>query len=579
MYYLESEYYEERLDELNETFANTDPEDPFQKVRPPFLPHPEMRETIPNVSLHSALYKLPSNLCTNYEPNGDNDQSLLERQLEAAAGFFDQCIPPQDGFTSSIVAVTMVPDATKLTKVWGKWYVLGNKMRRIRYIQHQLEIRKEMKRTGKKGFHDFFVVAPVCVAGQALKATTEGIEAMTEKINEGIGSILGNQAVNDGEESKDKDEDKKSEPRTSVMNDTIVVDTLSNKEGEFRDVEAFVKCKDDIDTVGGNEEIMGTISSEESTSKSPDSKKRKQSYTSAIPGRKTFEYDEFDPVAFTKWIGYTEETKLDQLIDTLEIEQLSVFARETSQSASNPCVYGVAPESLRFASIEQLESMLIDTWESAREANDVLLEARAEMFLKVGGREVDISSIKKHDDKIVGAANDLKLPSTDIEKPETQGEHEAGNILKSISEEKNMKYEEEIPISFNIGGQKSDQPNGLRQRGKQKSIREKYYLAQDLVKESNAISHPTTFSGREVKRCCPSVIGRESVVAKSLKSSVLDHPSYCVVTFTSRQAAVAARQCLVDGKGVNSWEQVTKIPMNPLADAPPRTPCFCRGCW
>merc|ERR1711865_949809 len=66
--------------------------------------------------------------------------------------------------------------------------------------------------------------------------------------------------------------------------------------------------------------------------------------------KQRFDYDEFDPDTFAKWIGYSEETQLDQLIDTLDIEQLSVYAREMSQSASNPCVYGFGFRSLRLSS-------------------------------------------------------------------------------------------------------------------------------------------------------------------------------------------------------------------------------------
>jgi hypothetical protein len=52
------------------------------------------------------------------------------------------------------------------------------------------------------------------------------------------------------------------------------------------------------------------------------------------------------------------------------------------------------------------------------------------------------------------------------------------------------------------------------------------------------------------------------------KSVVLNN-TYAVVTFTSRQAAVAARQCLADGSGIGNWKAVEDIPIPPLADAVP----------
>lgn len=601
MYYLESELYEERLDELDEIRTNFDEEDPFQKVRPPFLPHPEMRETIPNVSLHSALYKLPSDLCTKYLKNkniNDQSKSLLELQLEEAAIFFDQCIPAQKGFTSSVAAITMIPDATKLSGVWMKWYILGNKMRRIRFIKHMIKTRKEMQRTGQKGVYDFFVVAPACAAENAIKATTEGFEAMTEKINEGIEAMKGiSHKANKNKDGDEQEEDKNKMPssQTELRDGSVVIASAGSKTD---DVEAFVKGEDDSKSVGEKGMCSGNVSNIKSSPSliipNANASEREEFSSgitdgdrSSVPGFRDsdgmgrFDYDEFDPKTFAKWIGYSEETELEELIDTLEVEQLSVFARESSQSASNPCVYGCAPESLRFASIEQLEEMLEDAWEDAREANALLLLERAEMFRRAGGRgtvevpSADKASMKKNDDASA-AADDTNAPSKEIEKEKT---------IPSIPEDSNA---EDFPIPSDLGRQKSERPSGLRQRGKQLSrtlsVRERYDKAQELVKETTAVSVPTNDTGEEVKGCCscPGAVsgymGRETQVAKNLVN-VLDHNSYCVVTFTSRQAAVAARQCLADGKGNKRWKQIQNIPMYPLADAPPLKPFFCRGCW
>jgi len=45
-------------------------------------------------------------------------------------------------------------------------------------------------------------------------------------------------------------------------------------------------------------------------------------------------------------------------------------------------------------------------------------------------------------------------------------------------------------------------------------------------------------------------------------------PTYAIVTFTSRQAAVAARQCLTDGRGRNMWIDDPFHPVPPLAYSP-----------
>lgn len=64
----------------------------------------------------------------------------------------------------------------------------------------------------------------------------------------------------------------------------------------------------------------------------------------------------------------------------------------------------------------------------------------------------------------------------------------------------------------------------------------------------------------------------------NIVSSMVDYHTYAVVTFTSRQAAIAARQCMADGSGLGRWEELDEIPIPPLADSVPCDFCLCRGC-
>ena len=63
-----------------------------------------------------------------------------------------------------------------------------------------------------------------------------------------------------------------------------------------------------------------------------------------------------------------------------------------------------------------------------------------------------------------------------------------------------------------------------------------------------------------------------------LTSKLAKDSTYAVVTFSSRQAAVAARHCLADGRGVQRWLSVETVPVSPLADAAPCDIITCRGC-
>lgn len=63
-----------------------------------------------------------------------------------------------------------------------------------------------------------------------------------------------------------------------------------------------------------------------------------------------------------------------------------------------------------------------------------------------------------------------------------------------------------------------------------------------------------------------------------LTSTLAKDSTYAVVTFSSRQASVAARHCLADGRGVQRWLSVESVPVPPLADSAPCDIITCRGC-
>ena len=54
--------------------------------------------------------------------------------------------------------------------------------------------------------------------------------------------------------------------------------------------------------------------------------------------------------------------------------------------------------------------------------------------------------------------------------------------------------------------------------------------------------------------------------------------TFAIVTFTSRQAAIAARQCLADGRGAEAFTTARVLPVAPLADSAAFNACDFRGC-
>jgi hypothetical protein len=132
VYYLEASHFDNRKREQM-YLASLDKEyiKPQEELMQ-FLPHPELRETVPPVSLYSALYKLPP--C---------DVISVDEQLKATIEFFDKCVPNQPGYTSSVAAATILPDPSHLALVWGKFYACATQVRKLRFIRHQLKQKVE----------------------------------------------------------------------------------------------------------------------------------------------------------------------------------------------------------------------------------------------------------------------------------------------------------------------------------------------------------------------------------------------------------------------------------------------------
>ena len=121
VFFLEQDHYAERLEELD-TAARGPPDQPLFNPRLPWLPHPELRENVPNVSLYSCLYQLPHQIKLRSHSDKSSD---LDKQLESAVDFFNLCVPNQPGFSSSVAAVTLLPEPSQVALAWKKWYFCG----------------------------------------------------------------------------------------------------------------------------------------------------------------------------------------------------------------------------------------------------------------------------------------------------------------------------------------------------------------------------------------------------------------------------------------------------------------------
>jgi hypothetical protein len=265
-------------------------------------------------------------------------------------------------------------------------------------------------------------------------------------------------------------------------------------------------------------------------------------------------------------------------------------------------VYGCNLAKLKFVSIVELEDMIEEAWDDVREANAELLRVRAEIYRKENklpksGEKDSNNDQSKHE------YNEDKKVSDD------------SNLISSIPEEEEAPtsdIESIKPAQLERNTTSGSLSSGIRQRPVP-SARVQYNMAQSMVRRMQGAN--STGKEKPKKKGWFGTMDSSSQSQQQKKKviSILDHPSYAVVTFTSRQAAIAARQCLADGKGVDRWMNVDGIPVTPLgkfcremdcglfaylsiaslkneltlifflngipADAPPRNILFCRGCW
>ena len=95
----------------------------------------------------------------------------------------------------------------------------------------------------------------------------------------------------------------------------------------------------------------------------------------------------------------------------------------------------------------------------------------------------------------------------------------------------------------------------------------------DGVLNAETLRSDIDFNLLRARYCCANMdsISRECLRkgVQMMKQSISAKSTFAVVTFTSRQSAVAARHCLADGRGENIWTAYKSLPVPPLADSAP----------
>ena len=267
-------------------------------------------------------------------------------------------------------------------------------------------------------------------------------------------------------------------------------------------------------------------------------------------------------------------------------EQTAMYSREFAQGASNCCPNGCCEGRVRRATIDELRDMEKEALERVHAANLLLGKAQVRAIevrqgLIGSGRKRN-STQKEGDEYNVGTYGEEAKVDESLET--RQITTKVGNL------------EDQFDLFGSIPGYMRKQTLSLSRQGNLLMDQDTHHWAlfeRILVEQPhNSLrnsNHGSNWWGRLYRtfhemqtKVIEDVQGEIQNFGAEVKDTVADRlireSTYAVVTFMSRQAAVAARQCLADGRGQNRWITSMAVPVPPLADAAPFNLFFCRGC-
>ena len=575
VYYLESDHYGSRQVELAKTlYKEREGEEApngggigspknmeeasnvnTRKHRNPWIPNPEQRDTVPSIELYSVLVGgLPSlpdevlNSKVDMETAlGFSNRVNIDWQLAVATTFFDHCVPNQPGFSSSIVAVTILPGAPELAKAWRKWYAAAAALRRLRFIR-------------------------------------------------------------------------------SVINEKryYSIDDLEEEGGEHFDQseEEYYEGYD-----GALEQTPSSSSSKRITFANHDENGYATNNAAEVPA----------PTA-----GLETSDIDNQIFKSLNYgpEQQAVYSREMAQGAAACCPNGCCEGRVRRQPIDKLLQMEEATVLRLENAQYELkcAQMKAAVSTVDGGDKINgttsADGLDDIEDNILReeqTMNGLKSLSVEVDSPTNQDEFAVGptstrsstspttrsavlrmnaegrflfnNINSAISEDVELsEVNRSSPMAEPSLRRRTNTIQSLISEGDGSKSSNQWDQVKSILRKNTEYDESRVGSPRNNQEIETGIWVKPSIKAmmRAVKSDILStlkaiitwtkgttekatstlarDSTYAVVTFSSRQAAVAARHCLADGRGVQKWLSLETMPVAPLADAAPCDIITCRGC-
>ena len=134
-YYFEADHFGQEMNKRDQKHAE---KVDYISKRDPWVPNPEERDTVVSIQLYSLLVGNVPPLPQELRDKEYTEQQEIDWQTAAVTTFFDNCVPNQPGFTSSIAAITILPCASSLTKAWKEWNKAASALRRLRCIRSEI---------------------------------------------------------------------------------------------------------------------------------------------------------------------------------------------------------------------------------------------------------------------------------------------------------------------------------------------------------------------------------------------------------------------------------------------------------
>jgi hypothetical protein len=445
-----------------------------------------------------------------------------------------------------VVAVTVLPKSSLVSNTWLKWWDFMKKVHTLIYIRNLINDKQQQKQQQQQKQEE----------EKGKEKENEEKEGHTKQLKLDVIKL------SDGE---------------SVEDSNTIVKTLTKQQSR-EEVSTSIALNN------GNETNTSYTATATATA------------TVTVTTTKEFMYNDFNVLEYAKSLGYINEEVdiVAEFIDGMGVEEFSVFAVNYARKAGG---LGLTWKKKTFDKydLKRLKTKKDEIIKELKESCNNLVEARNNFVKEDNNVELSVGSLSEDDEAPTQSVHRGSVNDDDddylYEKGRLSLLHTNNNDTSPIgtcrrrSSIHSRRRGRRGSVWFT--GDQLDLAIRKLDAMKSSPIDESHQMKDGLqaeIKEGGSSCLHRIVRGTEADVVTPkydgdtdnvNMIDDESLqnndFIKEGRAFLTDHihPSYAVATFTSRYAAIIARQCLVDGGGTSAWRKVDGIPIYPLADSPP----------